>query len=186
MLHEKIRICYEDYEAWMTTYFWEESKELYPGQVRPVILICPGGAYRMTSDREAEAIAIRFMSMGYHGFYAENPGLHAQRSGRKDLPSGCMECIWNGQRGRRLPRLQELRTSLQIRLISAVKCQMKNPPELSGGFFCPESNKMCRTSIITWSKICGTSVHFSVSVVKSGKHEKFWISEGECKCYMKK
>lgn len=66
MLHEKIRICYEDYEAWMTTYFWEESKELYPGQVRPVILICPGGAYRMTSDREAEAIAIRFMSMGYH------------------------------------------------------------------------------------------------------------------------
>ena len=63
---KKIRICYEDYEAWMTTYFWEESKELYPGQVRPVILICPGGAYRMTSDREAEAIAIRFMSMGYH------------------------------------------------------------------------------------------------------------------------
>ena len=42
MLHEKIRICYEDYEAWMTTYFWEESKELYPGQVRPVILICTG------------------------------------------------------------------------------------------------------------------------------------------------
>lgn len=52
--------------AYMLTYFWEESRELYPGQKRPVILICPGGAYRMTSDREAEAIAIRFMSMGYH------------------------------------------------------------------------------------------------------------------------
>lgn len=66
MLHEKVRICYEKNEAWMYTYFWEESQELYPGQRRPVILICPGGAYRMTSDREAEAIAIRFMSMGYH------------------------------------------------------------------------------------------------------------------------
>lgn len=53
-------------EAYLQTYFWEESKELYPGQIRPVILICPGGAYRMTSDREAEAIALRFMSMGYH------------------------------------------------------------------------------------------------------------------------
>lgn len=52
--------------AYMLTHFWEESRELYPGQKRPVILICPGGAYRMTSDREAEAIAIRFMSMGYH------------------------------------------------------------------------------------------------------------------------
>ncbi len=53
-------------EAYMQTYFWDESKELYPGQKRPAVLICPGGAYRMTSDREAEAIAVRFMGMGYH------------------------------------------------------------------------------------------------------------------------
>lgn len=69
MINKKIIIEQESNginEAYMQTYFWEESKELYPGQVRPVILICPGGAYRMTSDREAEAIAIRFMSMGYH------------------------------------------------------------------------------------------------------------------------
>lgn len=69
MIHEKILIeeKTENYnEAYMMTYFWEESEELYPGQKRPVILICPGGAYRMTSDREAEGIALRFMSMGYH------------------------------------------------------------------------------------------------------------------------
>ena len=69
MIHKKILIESKKdtgEEAWITTYFWEESQELYPGQVRPVILICPGGAYRMTSDREAEAIAVRFMSMGYH------------------------------------------------------------------------------------------------------------------------
>ena len=53
-----------------------------------------------------------------------NSGLHAQRSGREDLPSGCMERIRNGQRGRRLPRMQELRTSLQIRTTVVVKYAM--------------------------------------------------------------
>ena len=69
MIHEKIIIQEKTdqfEEAYMTTYFWEESRELYPGQKRPVILICPGGAYRMTSDREAEAVAVRFMAEGYH------------------------------------------------------------------------------------------------------------------------
>lgn len=69
MIHKKIMIKPKNEtgeEAWMTTYFWEESQELYLGQVRPIILICPGGAYRMTSDREAEAVAVRLMSMGYH------------------------------------------------------------------------------------------------------------------------
>ena len=52
MIHEKVIIpekTDQSEEAYMITYFWEESKELYPGQRRPVILICPGGAYRMTS-----------------------------------------------------------------------------------------------------------------------------------------
>lgn len=67
MIHEKISISLKGYpEASLYTYFWDESRELYPGQTRPVILICPGGGYEMTSDREAEAIAIKFLSMGYH------------------------------------------------------------------------------------------------------------------------
>ena len=69
MIHEKIAIqepSSQSEGAYMTTYFWEESKELYPGQKRPVILICPGGAYRMTSDGEAEGVALRFMAEGYH------------------------------------------------------------------------------------------------------------------------
>lgn len=67
MIHEKISIQVNNCpEATLCTYFWSESKELYPGQRRPVVLICPGGGYEMTSDREAEAIALRFMSMGYH------------------------------------------------------------------------------------------------------------------------
>ena len=33
---------------------------------RPLILMCPGGGYAYTSDREADPIAFRFMAMGYH------------------------------------------------------------------------------------------------------------------------
>ncbi len=33
---------------------------------RPLILICPGGGYEITSDREAEPLAMQFLAMGYH------------------------------------------------------------------------------------------------------------------------
>lgn len=34
--------------------------------MRPLVLICPGGAYRFTADREAEMIALHLNSAGYH------------------------------------------------------------------------------------------------------------------------
>ena len=37
-----------------------------PNEKRPVILMCPGGGYEMTSDREAEPMAMQFLAMGYH------------------------------------------------------------------------------------------------------------------------
>ena len=33
---------------------------------RPMIVICPGGGYAFTSDREAEIVALQFCAMGYH------------------------------------------------------------------------------------------------------------------------
>ena len=33
---------------------------------RPLILLCPGGGYTRTSDREAEPMALKFLAMGYH------------------------------------------------------------------------------------------------------------------------
>ncbi len=33
---------------------------------RPLILVCPGGAYAYTSNREAEVMAMQFLAMGYH------------------------------------------------------------------------------------------------------------------------
>ena len=35
---------------------------------RPAVVICPGGAYRFTNDREAEPVAMEFLSKGYHAF----------------------------------------------------------------------------------------------------------------------
>lgn len=52
--------------AKLYTYFLDNSKEMDENRTRPVIVICPGGAYGMTSDREAEAIAMKFLGAGFH------------------------------------------------------------------------------------------------------------------------
>lgn len=49
----------------LTTYIQEYYKEI-DIEDRPLILICPGGAYAYTSPREGEALAFQFLSMGYH------------------------------------------------------------------------------------------------------------------------
>lgn len=33
---------------------------------RPLVVVCPGGGYGYTSDRESEPIALKFLAMGYH------------------------------------------------------------------------------------------------------------------------
>lgn len=68
MKHEKIEIRIPGYEAAgiLYTYFLDNSSEMDPDRKRPLILICPGGGYKGTSDREAEPVAIRFLAMGYH------------------------------------------------------------------------------------------------------------------------
>lgn len=67
MIHETFSITEKgslEY-ARLTTYIWEDSPEI-PVKSRPIVLICPGGGYQMTSDREAEAIALRIMTCGIH------------------------------------------------------------------------------------------------------------------------
>ncbi len=68
MRHEEISIQVEGSlpYAKLTTYLWDNSKELNDGLLRPMIIVCPGGGYARTSDREAEGLAIKFMSMGVH------------------------------------------------------------------------------------------------------------------------
>lgn len=68
MIHEKIAVTAPDSgeTGYLYTYFLESSEEMRPDERRPVILMCPGGGYAMTSDREAEPMAVRFLAMGYH------------------------------------------------------------------------------------------------------------------------
>ncbi len=64
----------------LTTYLLQDSPELLRGKARPAVMICPGGGYFNCSDREAEPIALKFASMGYHTFvlrystYSEGTG----------------------------------------------------------------------------------------------------------------
>ena len=52
--------------AKLYTYFLDNSPEIDPARTRPVIVLCPGGGYRFTSDREAEGVAMQFLAAGIH------------------------------------------------------------------------------------------------------------------------
>lgn len=67
MIHKTIDITVGDsqFHGQLVTYFHDRTPEMRKN-IRPVILICPGGAYSSTSDREAEPLALQFLSMGYH------------------------------------------------------------------------------------------------------------------------
>lgn len=53
MIYKKVEIKVEGYQetADLYTYILDNSVEMRPNRKRPVIVICPGGGYTMTSDR---------------------------------------------------------------------------------------------------------------------------------------
>ncbi|KAB7789871.1 alpha/beta hydrolase [Bifidobacterium leontopitheci] len=55
-------------EARLTGYVIDNSDEMDPDRTRPALLILPGGGYAMTSDRESEPVALRFLAAGFHVF----------------------------------------------------------------------------------------------------------------------
>ena len=83
MIQEKIEIQIDGYEhqAVAHTYFLENFPEMGMEKKRGVVVICPGGGYEMTSDREAEPVAMRFLVMGYHAVvlrYSVYPALYPE------------------------------------------------------------------------------------------------------------
>ena len=52
-------------DARLVTYIQDDSDALAIDK-RPLVLLCPGGGYTRTSDREAESMALQFLAMGYH------------------------------------------------------------------------------------------------------------------------
>lgn len=67
MLHETYPIQAEGSQPYarLITYIQEDSPEIEIKK-RKLVLVCPGGGYEFTSDREAEAMALQFVAMGHH------------------------------------------------------------------------------------------------------------------------
>ena len=61
-----VKVQGTDDVAKLYTYFLDNSREIDLNRVRPVVVICPGGGYGSTSDREAEPIAMKFLGAGIH------------------------------------------------------------------------------------------------------------------------
>ena len=80
MIHEEIPINVagsQDY-ARAETYLISHSEEIAISS-RPMVIICPGGGYCYTSDREAEMFAIKWNSMGYQAmvlWYSVKPAVY--------------------------------------------------------------------------------------------------------------
>lgn len=54
--------------AKLTSYIPERSAELPERTPRPTVIICPGGGYCGTSDREAEPVALRLATLGANAY----------------------------------------------------------------------------------------------------------------------
>lgn len=67
MRNEQIKIQVEGSgkDVCLETYILEDVMDGARNRKTPLVLICPGGGYAMTSNREAEPIALQFNSMGY-------------------------------------------------------------------------------------------------------------------------
>jgi len=67
MIHQTFQIAVEGSQpnTKLVTYLLEQSPEI-AAPPRPLVLICPGGGYSFTSDREAEAVALKFNAAGFH------------------------------------------------------------------------------------------------------------------------
>lgn len=50
----------------LTSYILTPANECW--KVRPAVIICPGGGYKLTSAKEAEPVAMKFLSAGFHCF----------------------------------------------------------------------------------------------------------------------
>lgn len=92
-MHVETMNLYEDRkDVTLTTYIIAEQGELFAQGIRPAVLICPGGGYFSCSDREAEPVALKFASMGYHAFvlrystYGEGSNVFPDLSDAVKLP----------------------------------------------------------------------------------------------------
>lgn len=86
MITKTIELYENRQDVTLTTYVLSDSPELLNGKKRPGVLVCPGGAYLNCSDREAEPVALRFATMGYHAFVLRYSTYFAGKASPFPLP----------------------------------------------------------------------------------------------------
>ena len=68
MNYKEIKIWEDtDNEAFLKCYILD-TKEFHEEKKKPAVIICPGGGYLRTAERESEPVAIKFASYGYQVF----------------------------------------------------------------------------------------------------------------------
>ena len=65
ILRDEIRVPGTLSETYLETFLLDITAK-FTVQERPLILVCPGGGYHFTSERESEIVAMQFNAMGCH------------------------------------------------------------------------------------------------------------------------
>lgn len=113
-------------DIWMKTYIWEDSLQLLNGKARPAVVVLAGGGYLQAGDNEAEPVALKFASMGYHAFvlhyttynfsFEEFFGLFASMDGSPEQTQEFLKKYpFRPERGYPVPMLDVGRAMLLIR-----------------------------------------------------------------------
>ena len=70
MQYRRFSVCVPDADApcSLTFYGQDLDEPVRKGRRAPALLVCPGGAYRYTSPREAEPVALVFLARGFNVF----------------------------------------------------------------------------------------------------------------------
>lgn len=66
MLYQRINLGEEEIRPYMDAYILDQIG--VADKSRGAVIILPGGGYSMTSEREGEPVAMKFLSSGYHAF----------------------------------------------------------------------------------------------------------------------
>lgn len=66
--YQKLHCVHDTYQPYLDCYIHSKSPEINRGEKRIAMIVCPGGAYYFKSDREAEPVALRYLSYGFNCF----------------------------------------------------------------------------------------------------------------------
>ncbi len=89
MICEKIKLWEDNEQGFLETYIPNNSEEITTDKKRPTVIICPGGAFLATTDREAEPVAMRFVAQGYNAVVLRyNTYFGKKVTDRKNPPKG--------------------------------------------------------------------------------------------------